>query len=130
MPEPKGRKKRRERDRERRRTREGRYLDADVDAEDEADTQPASVRPAQPQQPEPKMPSPTARFTGFIVAVVTAFLAFVMIYGAFGSDELGTIDKSLRIVAGGLLVLLAVFVGFLSLAPETFRDIIQSRRKQ
>jgi hypothetical protein len=66
------------------------------------------------------MPSATARATGFMIAVITAFLAVLTIADAFTSDR-SQVDATLRIVAGVLLVLLAIVVGVLVLFPAQIR---------
>lgn len=65
--------------------------------------------------------------TGFMLAVVTAFLAVVMVYQAASGGASG-IDAALRIAAGGALVALAVVVGLLSIAPGQVRDWFRRRR--
>lgn len=73
------------------------------------------------------LPSTTARATGFILAVVTAFLAVVMVYEAASGSSSG-IDAALRMAAGGALVALAVVVGVLSVAPAMVRDWFRRKR--
>jgi hypothetical protein len=72
------------------------------------------------------MPGSMARATGALLALVTAFLALVMVWNGVSQDSLA--DGVSRIVVGLLLVLLAVVVGVLSVAPEFVRGIIQRRR--
>lgn len=111
MPEPRGRKRRhRERHRER------------------GPSVPAASRPraddAAPQRAitvEPRMPSRSARATGLMIAVVTAFLAVLMVKENFGS---GT-ESLVRVAAGALLVALAAVVGVLSVFPERVRRIVR-----
>jgi len=120
MAEPKGRKKKRERDRERRRS--GGTAGAQPDVEQPAvraqvarEVQQAAVQP---------MPSPTARASGFVMALVTGLLAVVMIYNGFSGGASG-LDLVMRVAAGGLLILLAVAVGMLVLSPDTVRRIVR-----
>jgi hypothetical protein len=61
-----------------------------------------------------------------MIAVVTAFLAALMIQDGFNGDH-STANAAARIVAGGLLVLLAVVVAALCLAPGWIRDVLRRR---
>ena len=73
------------------------------------------------------LPSTTARVTGLMIAVLTAFLAILMMYEA-ATGDLSGVDAVLRIVAGVTLVALAVVVGLLSLAPGQVRNWLRRRR--
>jgi hypothetical protein len=86
---------------------------------------PASAR--RPAAADGPLPSTTARVTGLMIAVLTAFLAILMMYQA-ATGELSGIDAVLRIVAGVALVALAIVVGLLSLAPGQVRNLLRRRR--
>lgn len=81
----------------------------------------ASPRAPQRRAAAAPAPSPTARATGFIIAVVTAFLAILLIRDAFVGDR-ATPDVVARIVAGAFLVAMAAFIGALLLFPSWFRE--------
>jgi len=72
------------------------------------------------------MPGSMARASGALLAIVTGFLALMMVWNGFGAET--PADGIPRIVAGVLLVLLAIVVGVLSVAPEFVRGLIQRRR--
>jgi len=63
------------------------------------------------------MPSTTARATGFLIAVVTAFLAALIVKDSGGSPG--------EIVLGVLLFALAVVVGALVLVPGRIRTLLR-----
>lgn len=123
MPERKGRKRKPTRERNRGGT--------------ETVTRAAVVDPPQPRNAAPNgrraassdgpLPSTFARVTGLMLAVVTAVLAIGMVYQA-ASGAAGGIDQIGRMVAGALLVALAIVVGVLSVAPAMVRDFFQRRR--
>jgi hypothetical protein len=119
MPEQKGRKKKRERDRARRR---GGAAVAQPAVEPPA-ARAQIARGVQQASTQP-MPSPTARATGFVIALITGLLAVVMIYNAF-SGGAGGLDLVMRVVAGVLLILLALAVGVLVVSPDTMRRILR-----
>lgn len=123
MPERKGRKRRSSR--ERRRDRDVTAQAPAIEAPEPRAATPSVARRAVPSGGP--LPSRTARVTGFMLAVVTAFLAVVMVYQAASGGSSG-IDAALRIAAGGALVALAVVVGLLSLAPGQVRDWFRRRR--
>ena len=111
MPEPKGR-RRRGRQRERVRVRRP---DAAAGRAPNADDRP---RTASPTTVRPgAAPSPAARATGLVLAVVTAFLAGLLIKDSGGSVT--------AIVAGALLILLAVAVAVLVVAPGRVRALLR-----
>jgi hypothetical protein len=83
-----------------------------------------ALRP--PMRPQSSLPSRNARMSGFLVAIVTAFLAVALIRDATVNAS-GT-EATLRIIAGGSLVLLAIVVGALVLFPERLRSYFASRR--
>jgi len=133
MAEPKGRKKKRERERERRRS--GGSAVPQVDVEEPAVTKSAQdlswrrvevAREVQQGVVQP-MPSPTARASGFALALVTGLLAVVMIYNGVTGDA-GGLDLVMRIVAGALLILLATVVAVLVVSPDTVRRVLWRRR--
>lgn len=118
MPERKGRKRRSD---DRRRDR----------ASASAPGSPATVLPAEesvqagpraPRRPG-DIPSNTARATGLMIAVITAFLAVLMIVDAAGKSS--GADAIARMVGGALLVLLALVVGALSVFPAQIRRRIR-----
>ena len=116
MPEQKGR-KRRPRDRRR-----------------EHDTQPApsvtsgpnierSARKGQELPEGVRLPSPTARITGLIIAVVTVFVAGLMISDALGGDNT-TAEATARVVVAVFLLGLSAAVGALCIAPLWVRSLV------
>lgn len=123
MPERKGR-KRRPRDRRRERDDSGVSQQSAGDA-DRAYGPP--VRPPRRNADQVALPSATARSTGFMIALVTAFIAAVLIQGAINGDH-SAIDATFRIVAGVLLVALSIVVAVLCLAPRLVRDLLARRR--
>lgn len=123
MPERKGRKRRIVRDR--RRGGGDAPGAATIDASRPGTSQSASAKRAAASNGP--LPSSTARVTGLMLAVVTAFFAFLMIFQSVTGDATG-IDGAARIVGGVALVLLAVVVGVLSVAPAMVRDWFARRR--
>ncbi len=85
-----------------------------------------SERNASPRRADPLVPSNTARMTGLMIAVVTAFLAILMIRDAATGGSAG-IDAIVRIAAGVSLVVLAVVVGALSAFPVQIRRRIRGK---
>ena len=116
MPPPKGRKRRPDR-----RTRDRPFSATPADP----DPQPRTLAspPVSAQQP---LPSKSARFTGLMVAVITAFLSVLLIADAF-SDRGGTVDGVTRIIAGALMVLIALVVGVLSVFPAQIARMVRRR---
>ena len=84
--------------------------------------QQAQVQAAQ-QQP---MPSSMARASGAILAILTAVIAFWMVYEGLGQESASA--GAARVAVGLSLVLLSIVVGVLSVAPEFVRDLVQRRR--
>ncbi len=123
MPERKGRKRKPVRERSRGGT-ENSTAAAVADAPRPRNAATTARRAASSEGP---LPSNFARATGLILAVVTAMLAIGMVYQAASGDA-GGIDQIGRMVAGVLLVVLAVVVGVLSVAPAMVRDYFQRRR--
>ena len=121
MPERKGRKRKHPRER-----RPGGEVatQAAIEPQSRAAAPASSRRPAAAGGP---LPSTTARVTGLMIAVLTAFLAILMMYEA-ATGDLSGVDAVLRIVAGVTLVALAVVVGLLSLAPGQVRNWLRRRR--
>ena len=72
----------------------------------------------------PAVPSNTARATGFAIAVVTVFLAILMIADAFVADR-ETADAVVRGMTGAFLALLGVVIGVLSLFPAQVRRLVR-----
>ena len=124
MPERKGRKRRPTRERRRDRDVPGQAVATDAEPKSNGGPPPDSRRAAASDGP---LPSTTARVTGLMIAVLTAFLAILMMYEA-ATGDLSGIDAVLRIVAGVMLVALAVVVGLLSLAPGQVRNWLRRRR--
>jgi hypothetical protein len=124
MPDPRGRRRGRQSERARK---------SRADTAPAADTKgpPAGaggeVPPSEPpamtarrvRRPMPAgaTPSPTARATGMMLAVVTAFLAGLLIKDSGGSVT--------AIIAGVLLILLAVVVAVLVAAPGRVRTLLR-----
>ena len=116
MPDRRGRRRRPER-----RRREGAVHVPDADRPAAAPTR------AAPQAPM-AMPSTTARATGFMVALVTAVLAMLMVRDAVAGEATG-IDQILRAVAGVTLVAIALLVAVLVLFPAQVRRLLAARRR-
>lgn len=125
MPERKGR---------RRRARERRSAEPTAATppprEDGAGTartaqQRATARATPPPLP---LPSPTARATGFLLAVFTAFLAALMIRDALGADR-SAVEATLRATIGVVLVLLSIAVATLCVAPSWVRSTFFARSR-
>ncbi len=93
----------------------------------EGAAKPRSAMPARPVPPS-GVPSPTARVSGFVIALVTAFLGGLLIEqaisGMSGAAAVG------QIIGGLLLIALVVFVGVLVLFPAQVRDVIARRRER
>ncbi len=91
----------------------------------------ATAPPVQPRRagasasPPSRLPSPTARATGFMIALVTAFLAVVMIKDAL--THASGASAAIQVVGGLLLVLLALAVGALVLVPGRVRALFRRR---
>lgn len=114
MPERKGR-RRRPHDRRREERR------ATADAREGAERAPAPAAASRrTRQPAPPAPSATARATGFTIAVVTAFVAVLMIRDGVTGDR-DVVDAVIRVVVGTLLVALATFIAVLLVFPEWVR---------
>jgi hypothetical protein len=69
----------------------------------------------------------TARVTGLMIAVITAFFATLMVYQSLTGDSSG-VDGAARIVGGAVMIALAIVVGILSVAPAMVRDLFARRR--
>lgn len=83
------------------------------------------TRPAPSPGPMP-LPSTTARATGFILAVITAFLAALLIVNAVRGETGGTAVT--EVIGGALLILIAVIVAALVAIPEQIRRWLHRRR--
>ncbi len=123
MPERKGRKRKIMRER-RRGDADGSVATIDAPRPGPAQT-PAKARPVAANNGP--LPSTTARATGLLIAVVTLFVSILMIYQSVTGDASG-IDGAARIVGGTFMVLLAIVVGALSIAPGMVRDLFARRR--
>jgi hypothetical protein len=120
MPQQRGRKNKRERIRERRRDRVAVAQPPEPDATG-ATTEARAVQQTTVHQP---LPSPTARVSGVMIAIITFAIAGVMVYNGATGDNAG-IDSAMRIVAGVLLILLAIAVAVLSASPDTVRRLLR-----
>ena len=120
MPERKGRK---------RRPRERRRVGAGESPPRVAVQTPVSRTATRPRVtgPQQRMPSTTARVSGMLLGIVTAFIAAVLLQGAFQQDN-STATVIIRSIVALLLMLLAAFVAFLSAFPELVRDYFDRRR--
>ncbi len=85
------------------------------------------VRSTRQKSMDGPLPSTTARATGLMIAVVTAFLSVLMVYQALTGEAAG-IDGVARITGGIALFVLAMVVGILSVAPGAVRDWFARRR--
>jgi hypothetical protein len=122
MPQAKGRKKGRNRDR---RERAGAVSErADESFMDE--TEARQVQQSNVQAAQQPMPSSMARASGAVLAMVTAVVAFYMVYNGLQAESAGA--GAARVAVGLSLVLLSIVVGVLSVAPEFVRDLVQRRR--
>ncbi|HZP56447.1 MAG TPA: hypothetical protein VFC53_02695 [Dehalococcoidia bacterium] len=119
MPETKGRRRKRERERRRR---------AEGEARPGAPSRVAGVDAPRRRSGAGNMPSATARMTGLMVGIVTAFLAILMIVQQL-QDGVSGADAALRIVAGVLMVGVAVVLGALVLAPGAVARAIRRVRR-
>lgn len=128
MPGQKGRKRVRDRRRERRERVSvlGRVADDTVDADGTTQGATPAVRRAPPPPPD-GLPSPTARATGFMIAIITAFIAALMIYNAATGDSSGR-DAVVRVLIGAGLIVLSAFVALLVLAPAAVRNFLRRNR--
>ncbi|HEY8171562.1 MAG TPA: hypothetical protein VIH21_00620 [Dehalococcoidia bacterium] len=61
-----------------------------------------------------------------MIAVITAFLAALMIRDGITGDHTG-LDMTARIVGGALLIILAIVVAVLCVAPAWVRDTFGRR---
>jgi hypothetical protein len=122
MPERKGRKRRVVR--ERRRGSDGATATLDAPTSGPARTV-AKARPVADNTAP--LPSMTARATGLLIAVVTLGASFLMLYQTVTGDA-GGIDGAARLIAGTFMIILAIVVGILSVAPAMVRDLFARRR--
>lgn len=126
MPKSKGRKRGRNRERRERSGDDAPVVDDD--AEDDATgagpearaVQQATVQAAQP------MPTSFARATGVLLAVITGIVGAYVLWNGI-QDESASAGVA-RIVVGALVLLLALVVGVLSLAPELVASLARRRR--
>ncbi|MBI5283476.1 MAG: hypothetical protein HY874_00135 [Chloroflexi bacterium] len=111
MPEKKGRKRRPQRER-RTSTPPG-----------PARTAAAPPATARPTATEPSLPAMRVRYAGLVLALLTGFIGILTaaqaFQGASGPNFL------MLLVAGVLLVALALVIGVLALAPERVRALFQ-----
>jgi hypothetical protein len=116
MPSPRGRKRRPER-RSRERTADAPPLHPATQARDAAGATSGAQQ---------ALPSKSARFTGLMIAVITAFLSILLITDAV-SNGATSVDGVTRIVAGALMVLIALVVGVLSVFPAQIARTVRRR---
>src|SRR5262245_62081011 len=116
MPTSKGRKKGRNRERRSRPSDGASAADQDV-ADDFTGAGPEAraVQQATVQAAQP-MPSSMARATGVVLAAVTGIVGAYVLWNGISDDSLSA--GGARIVVGVLVLLLALAVGALSVAPE------------
>lgn len=81
---------------------------------------PPSIPPGGP------LPSRNARMTGFLVALMTAFIAIIVIRDAIENGS--GVEAVIRIITGISLVLLGIIVAALVLFPAQLRDYFARRR--
>lgn len=86
----------------------------------------APQRNASPRRADPLVPSNTARATGLMIGVITAFLAILMISDA-ATGASGGVNELFRIAVGALLVLLAAVVSALSVFPAQIRRRLRGK---
>jgi hypothetical protein len=125
MPQGKGRKKGRNRER-RSRAGDGAVVDDDV-ADDLTGASPEAraVQQATVQAAQP-MPSSMARATGVVLAVVTGIVGAYVLWDGLSSPS--SVDGTARIVVGVLVLLLALVVGVLSVAPDVVVSLARRGR--
>jgi hypothetical protein len=87
----------------------------------------AAAAPSNEPGAQIQLPSRNARATGLIIAVITAFLAILMITDGAGN---GGGEGIVRVVAGVLLVGLSVVVGALSLFPAQIARAVRRRSRR
>lgn len=121
MPERKGRKRR---PAERRRS-DGSSNDSSA-RESMPEPAPFTSRQVSPQN-QPPLPSPTARASGLLIAVITAFFAVLVLRDGLTSEHTA-VDAALRIFAGISLIALSLAVGALVLFPEVIRRLLARGR--
>jgi ABC-type transport system involved in cytochrome bd biosynthesis fused ATPase/permease subunit len=130
MPQAKGRKKGRNRER---RERSGGEDVAVVDDDGVVDATGAPVEARRVQETsvqaaaQQPAPSSMARASGAVLAMVTAVIAFYMVWNGLQAESAGA--GAARVAVGLSLVLLSVVVGVLSVAPEFVRDLVMRWRK-
>ena len=121
----KGRKK--GRNQERRRESGSAAVGAPRPIREPATASPKTARTGQSPVDEPRMPSPFSRATGALLAIITGALAVYMVTNGLTADSAGA--GAARVVTGALLVLLAIVVGVLSVAPEFVLKQVWRRRR-
>jgi len=83
---------------------------------------PATARErAAPDAADASLPSLRLRYAAFVLAVVTLFLGIVTAVSAITGDA-GGVDALARVGTGAALLVLALVIGALSLAPGRIRD--------
>lgn len=109
--------------------KKGRKNKASRDRQSSGATAAASAynTPALAPAPMPAaLPSRNARISGFAIAVITAFIAIVVIRDAATNGS--GLDSVVKIVTGASLIVLAIVVGALVLFPAQLRDYFARRR--
>ena len=85
---------------------------------------PAAARDAGTAAPdEPSLPAMRVRYAGLVLALLTGFIGILTAAQAFQGQS-GP-NFAMLLVAGVLLVALALFIGVLALAPERVRALFQ-----
>lgn len=75
---------------------------------------------------QPRLPSPIARLAGAVLAVITVGIAIGVASSAF-ADNRSIFDAATRVVAGVLLVGVAIVLAALSLAPRRVQRMLGGR---
>jgi hypothetical protein len=88
---------------------------------------PASSTSAATRATVGSLPSRNARLSGLALAVVTFILSGMIFVGAFDED-LSDVEMIGRMILGGAMLLLALFVGVLVVFPAQIRDYFARRR--
>ena len=116
MPAQKGRKRKAQRDRRAEGTAPGPSQTPAAPVQHAS----ASATPAAP------IPSRNARMTGFMIAIITALLAIIVVRDAIANGS--GAESVIRILTGVSLIALAILVGALVLFPAHLRDYFARRR--
>lgn len=91
-----------------------------------ATPQPAANAPSPDTSTELPLPSPIARIAGAVLAVITVGIAIGVASSAFVDDR-SIVDAATRVIAGVLLVGVAIVLTALSLAPRRVQRMLGGR---